>query len=254
MFDAIGDMKIGYVLCGIIWSLACGFAVGNYACSLVHRLPRGKLVLDKPPYCGNCGTLLATADLFPVFSAVWLRHRCRYCKQAFPVSHTWTELLVGLLFVLAFFQHGYGENFILIAFIGVFLITLAAIQANDRLIMGKILLCLLVCGMIYRTLIDGSIFGFVQAGLIGLLASAFLWRKSIQKIGHIYVLPPEAQMITVGAVCVGQDQLLLFAVLMLGFTALFFLLSRLRHKQFVLSIPFGLAVILPVLYPKLSFW
>ncbi len=252
MFDAIWDMKIGYVLCGIIWSLACGFAVGNYACSLVHRLPRGKLMLDKPPYCGNCGTLLQTADLFPVFSALWLRHKCRYCKQSYPVSHTWTELLVGLLFVLAFFQHGYGENFILIAFIGVFLITLAAIEANDNIIMSKILLCLVVCGMVYRTLIDGSIYGFTQAALTGLIFSAFLWRKQVKKVGHIYTLPPAAQMITVGALCAGQKQLLLFAALMLAFTAFFFLLASIRHKKLTLSVPFGLAVMLPVLYPKLS--
>lgn len=252
MFDAIWDMKIGYVLCGIIWSLACGFAVGNYACSLVHRLPRGRLVLDKPPYCGNCGTLLKTADLFPVFSALWLRHRCRYCKQPYPVSHTWTELLVGLLFVLAFFKHGYGEHFILIGFMGVFLITLAAIEVNDRIIMGKILLCLLVAGTLYRTLADGSIYGFVQSGLTGLLASAFLWRKAVQKVGHIYVLPPQAQMVAVGALCVGQWQLLNFAFLMLALTAIFYGLAALRGRAFSLTVPFGWSVILPVLYPKLT--
>jgi prepilin signal peptidase PulO-like enzyme (type II secretory pathway) len=253
MFDAIWDMKIGYVLCGIIWSLACGFAVGNYACSLVHRLPRGKLILDKTPYCGNCGTLLKTADLFPVFSALWLHHKCRYCKQPFPVSHTWTELLVGLLFTLAFFQYSYGQEFILIAFIGVFLITLAAIEANENMIMNKILVPLAIFGMIYRTLMDASIYGFIQGGITGLVISAFIWRKQIQKIGHIYTLPPQAYMVTVGAICVGQEHLIDFAILMLGFWALFFLLSKLRGKRLVLSVPFGLATILLVLYPKISF-
>jgi len=252
MFDAIWHMKIGYVLCGIIWSMACGFAVGNYACSLVHRLPRGRLILDKTPYCGNCGTPLQTADLFPVFSALWLRHKCRYCKQPFPVSHTWTELCVGFLFTLAFFQHGYGELFILISVIGVFLITLAAIDANENLIMPKILLPLALSGMIYRTLVDGTIFGFTQAALTGLLVSAFLYRKRIVKVGHIYTIPPEAQMLTVGAICAGQAHLMDFAILMLGFTAVFFLLSKLRGKRFILSVPFGLAVILPVLYPKMA--
>ena len=252
MFDAIWDMKISYVLCGIIWSLACGFAVGNYACSLVHRLPRGKLMLDKTPYCGNCGTLLQTADLFPVFSALWLRHRCRYCKQPFPVSHTWTELLVGLLFVLAFFKFNYGQEFLLVSFIGVFLITLAAIEANEGVIMGKILLCLVVSGMVYRTLMDGSIYGFVEASLLGGLASTLLWRKGIEKVGHIYTLPPKALMVTVGALCVGEKQLLHYAVLMLAFTALFFILASIRHKKLHLSVPFGFAVILPVLYPNLS--
>lgn len=252
MFDAVWDMKIGYVLCGIIWSLACGFAVGNYACSLVHRLPRGKLILDKTPYCGNCGTLLKTVDLFPVFSALLLRHRCRYCKQPFPVSHTWTEICVGLLFVFAFFRYGYGEEFVLIAFIGVFLITLAAIQANDNIIMSKILLCLIIFGMIFRTLMDHSIFGFVQAALLAGLASAFLWRKSVKKVGHVYMLPPEAQMVIAGAVCVGHAQLLTYAVLMLAFTAIFFLWSSIRHKRLILSVPFGLATIIPVLYPQIS--
>lgn len=252
MFDAVWDMKIGYVLCGIIWSLACGFAVGNYACSLVHRLPRGKLILDKTPYCGNCGTLLQTVDLFPVFSALWLRHRCRYCKQPYPVSHTWTELLVGLLFVLAFFKYSYGQEFLLVSIIGVFLITLAAIEANDDIIMGKILLCLVVAGMIYRTFTDHSIYGFIEGALIGGLVSAFLWRKQIQKVGHIYVLPPAAMMITAGALCVGEKQLLTFAIFMLAFCGIFFIFASLRHKKFILSVPFGFSVMLLVLYPQLS--
>lgn len=252
IFTGVWDMKIGYVLCGIIWSLACGFAVGNYACSLVHRLPRGKLILDKTPYCGHCGTLLKTADLFPVFSALWLHHKCRYCKQPFPTSHTWTEILVGLLFVFAFFKHSYGEMFLMVSIIGVFLITLAAIEVNDRLVMGKILLCIAIFGMMYRILVDGSIFGFVQAGLTGGLIAAFLWRKDIRKVGHIYTVPPYAQMIAAGAICVGYTQLPLFALLLTAFGAVFYLLATLRRKPFSLSVPFGFAVILPVMYPNMT--
>src|ERR1700733_4243052 len=121
MLDAVVGIKFGYILCGIIWAIALGFAAGNYACSLVHRLPRGRLILDKKPYCGSCGTLLQVRDLFPVVSALLLRHRCRYCGAPFPVSHTWTELLVGLLFVLTFLEHSFSEQFLLITAIGVFL-------------------------------------------------------------------------------------------------------------------------------------
>ncbi len=251
MLDAVGDIKIGYVLCGIIWALACGFAVGNYACSLVHRLPRGKLMLDKTPYCGQCGTLLQTRDLFPVFSALMLRHRCRYCHEPFPLSHTWTELLVGLLFVLAFLQYNYGQEFILIACIGVFLITLAAIQTNENMLMGRILLCVLVFGMLYRVLVDGNIYGFVQGGLNSFLLGALLWRKQIKKLGHIYVLPPNAQLLAVGGVCVGIKLLPAFFALLLALCAFFALWSRVRHKPFIMSVPFGWAVILLVLYPHL---
>lgn len=254
MFDYVWDVPIGYVLCGVIWSLACGFAVGNYACSLVHRLPRGRLVLEKPPYCGTCGTLLATKDLFPVFSAMLLRHRCRYCKTPFPVSHTWTELLVGVLFVLAFFQYGYGEHFVMIAFIGVFFITLAAIEANEGIIFGKIILCITVCGLIYRAMLDGGIYNVLEAGLYSLLFSALLWRKQVKKVGHIYVLPPQALLLIAGAMCVGAASFSLFAAILLGLSVVFYLWSLLRHAPFRLSMPVGLATTITILYPSINIY
>ena len=99
MLTAIQTMQPNYMWSGIIWAVVMGLALGNYACSLIHRLPRGRLLLDKAPYCGSCGTLLQVKDLFPVISAVLLRHRCRYCGTPFPISHTVTELLLAGLFV-----------------------------------------------------------------------------------------------------------------------------------------------------------
>lgn len=249
MFDAVWDMKIGYVLCGVIWSLACGFAVGNYACSLVHRLPRGRLILDKTPYCGNCGTLLQTKDLFPVFSALLLRHKCRYCHVPFPVSHTWTEILVGLLFVLLFMQYNYGQEFIVMAFLGVFWITLAAIQTNENLVMGRILIAIAVCGMINRTLVDGSIFGFFEGGFYALLLGALLWRKQLEKVGHVYKIPANAQALAVAGICVGAGLLPQLFALTAYLSLILYIVARLRHKTFIFTVPLGFAVMWLVMYP-----
>jgi prepilin signal peptidase PulO-like enzyme (type II secretory pathway) len=253
MFDAVAGVQFNYILCGIIWAVALGFAVGNYACSLVHRLPRGKPMLDKTPYCGTCGTLLKVKDLFPVVSALLLRHRCRYCGTPFPVSHTWTELLVGLLFVLAFFEHNFTEQYILIVGLGVFLITLAAIEFNDGIIMGRILICVIVFGMLYRTLSDGTIYGFFQGGMAGLIAGVLLWRRQIRKVGHIYVLPRQAELLVIGGICVGIHRFAEFFFLFAVFYLLLALWDKIRGRVRApfITIPFGLAVILPVLYPKL---
>lgn len=247
MLDGVQGISFSYVLCGIIWAVALGLAVGNYACSLVHRLPRGKLLLDKPPYCGSCGTLLKTKDLFPVISAVLLRHRCRYCNAPFPTSHTWTEILVALLFVLAFLQHGFSEPFYLIVFIGVFLITLAAIHANEGIIMGKVLLCVVVAGMLYRTLQDGSIYGFFAGGLFGLILGTVIKYKDVRRVGHIYSLPQLAQLLAVGGICVGAHAFPAFLVLF----GVFYIAGKLAGK-IPLTVPFGFAIMLPVLYPALG--
>ena len=249
MFDAVATMPTHWVICGIIWALTLGFAAGNYACSLVHRLPRGRLILDKKPYCGNCGTLLQVKDLFPVFSALLLRHRCRYCGVPFPVSHTWTEILVGLLFVLGFLKLGFTEYYILVLLIGVFLITLAAIHANENLIMGKVLLCVLFSGMLYRTLADHTIYNFFEGGLFALFAAAIIWFKNIKKEGHIYVLPQAAQLLVVGGVCVGASQLMQFFALYGALFGLGIALGKIRGKPFPYTAAYGLAVTLTVLYP-----
>jgi len=253
MFDAIIGIKFGYVLCGIIWAVAMGFAFGNYACSLVHRLPRGRLILDKKPYCGNCGTMLQVRDLFPVISALMLRHRCRYCGEPFPVSHTWTEVLVGLLFVLAFLEHGFTEQFLLIIIIGTFLITLAAIEANERMVMGRIVLCIAVFGALNRVLWDGTIYHFFNGGLFALLLGAAIWHKKIKPSGHIFTLPKVVDLMTIGGVCVGEQGLVLFFPLFAIFYAADWLIRKITRSKNppLMTVAFGLAVILPVLWPKL---
>lgn len=247
MFDAVQGMNPAYVLAGVIWALALGFAAGNYACSLVHRLPRGRAMLDKTPYCGSCGTLLGVKDLFPVFSALMLKHRCRYCGQKFPASHTWTEVLVGLLFVLAFFRYHFSEQFILVVFLGVFLVTLAAIEANEKIVMGRVLLSVAVSGMLWRVLADGTIYNFFEGGLFGLILGAALWRRRIEKVGHIYRLPPHALLLAVGGVSVGAKGLPQFLALYAGMYVMLWLFKR----PVTMTVPFGFAVMLTVMYPQL---
>jgi len=254
MLDAVHAMTFSAILCGIIWATALGFAAGNYACSLVHRLPRGRLILDKKPYCGSCGTALQVRDLFPVFSALMLRHRCRYCGVKYPVSHTWTELLVGLLYVLAYLQYNFSEQFLLITLVGIFLITLAAIEANERIVMGRIMLCVLVFGALYRTLQDHTIYDFFNGGLVAMIIGAAIWRKKIKMEGHVYILPKIAQLLTIGGVCVGLKGMPLFLILYAIFYAADWLIRKLFRSSNppLMTVSFGLAVILPVLYPKLE--
>ena len=253
MFDAVAGIDFGYILCGIIWAVALGFAAGNYACSLVHRLPRGRLLLDKKPYCGTCGTLLQVRDLFPVASALMLRHKCRYCHTSFPVSHTWTEVLVGLLFVLTFLAHGFSEQFLLIVVVGIFLITLAAIEANESIVMGKVILCIVVFGMVYRTLEDKTIYNFFLGALDGLFLSAIVWRKKIKPAGHIFILPDPMMLIVVGGLCVGNNALAIFLALFAFFYLVDWILRKIFHakKDPLITVSFGLATIIPVLYPNI---
>lgn len=49
--------------------------------------------------CLSCGHVLSWYDLLPVISWLWLRGRCRYCKESIGVTEFVLEITLGLLFV-----------------------------------------------------------------------------------------------------------------------------------------------------------
>ncbi len=223
-----------------------GLAAGNYACSLIHRLPRGRLLLDKAPYCGTCGTLLQVRDLFPVISAVLLRHRCRYCGTPFPISHTVTEILLASIFVLSFLQYGFGELSVLIYLLSSFLIILSAIEVNEKIIMGKVMICVIVVGMIMRTLLDAGLFNFVQGGLYGVILGALVWHKGVVKDGHIYRLPKPAELMAMSGICVGGTAFPKFLLFLVVAYPAVWTLSKVWGKDFRMTIAFSIAIGLTV--------
>lgn len=48
--------------------------------------------------CPHCGHQLAASDLVPVFSWLWLRGKCRYCRGPISWQYPLVELLTGFLF------------------------------------------------------------------------------------------------------------------------------------------------------------
>ena len=48
-------------------------------------------------YCEKCKKQLAWYDLFPVFSYLLLRGRCRYCRTKLSIEYPLIELLTGFL-------------------------------------------------------------------------------------------------------------------------------------------------------------
>ncbi|PIU62675.1 MAG: prepilin peptidase [Armatimonadetes bacterium CG07_land_8_20_14_0_80_59_28] len=74
--------------------------VGSFLNVCICRMPFGESVVSTPSHCPFCNTRLRVPDLFPLFSLIWLRARCRYCKQPVSWRYFVVELITGILFVL----------------------------------------------------------------------------------------------------------------------------------------------------------
>ena len=80
-----------------------GSILGSFLNVVSLRLPKGESLAGRS-HCTACGHTLSWLDLFPLFSYLLFRGRCRYCQKNFSSRYFLFELLSGVLFVWAFWQ------------------------------------------------------------------------------------------------------------------------------------------------------
>ncbi|MCC8024971.1 MAG: prepilin peptidase [Clostridium sp.] len=76
-----------------------GAAGGSFINCLSWRLVHGERVAKGRSHCTVCGHVLGVPDLVPVFSWIFLRGKCRYCKAPISSRYMWTEILMGVVAV-----------------------------------------------------------------------------------------------------------------------------------------------------------
>lgn len=208
---------------GIIMMVVLGLSIGNYATSIVYRLPRGLKIANEPPYC-ECERrmYLQVRDNFPFFSWLIARGKCRWCDIRIPALYAMVELSCGALFVSAFWHFGVGDELILVLALGVFLITQFALYYCEHRLYTIIVILVAGFGAMYRILLDDTVFGFIRGGFLGMMCGIALWqvRQLISK--KKTSLPDYAILLGVAGGCVGKPALL--ALLLFSF-ALWLLLQ-----------------------------
>lgn len=83
-----------------IFLFLIGIFFGSFYTLAVYRIPKKQDITHTHSYCPNCNHQLGLLDLIPVFSYIFLRGKCRYCKQKIRPRYFILEILSGLLFVL----------------------------------------------------------------------------------------------------------------------------------------------------------
>ncbi|MEJ0010051.1 MAG: prepilin peptidase [Alphaproteobacteria bacterium] len=157
------------VVIGVIFMLVLGPAVGNYACSVVYRLPRGQTPFERHPYCGHCGADLQPIDLFPILSWCLTRGKCRYCAGEIPSLYTVIELACAAVFVAYFLNFGIGEYFLLYTAYAVFTLIVAGIQWQRGWVAQSVYSYALLAIGLARVRAEHTIYGWFDGFLLMLV-------------------------------------------------------------------------------------
>ena len=87
-----------------------GTLFGSFYTLAVYRIPKRQDILYTHSYCPNCNHKLGLLDLFPIFSYIFLRGKCRYCKNKIRPRYLVLEILSGILFVTISYLIGMNIN------------------------------------------------------------------------------------------------------------------------------------------------
>jgi len=74
-----------------------GLLIGSFLNAAIYRTETKKSLRGRS-FCPHCKHQLSFWDLVPIFSYLFLRGRCRYCKKSISPQYPLVELATGILF------------------------------------------------------------------------------------------------------------------------------------------------------------
>jgi len=152
-----------------------GVVMGSFLNVCIDRLPAGQSLLRPASHCPVCQHRLAVKDLLPVFSYLWLRGRCRYCRSVIPRRVLWVELGTGLAFAFLWWQYGLSSELGIISFYWSLLIVILVIDLERGLILNKLVYPATAVALIIAAFAPGpGIINALMGGGVGFAAMFIL--------------------------------------------------------------------------------
>ncbi|GEQ20856.1 prepilin peptidase [Clostridium butyricum] len=84
-----------------------GLVIGSFLNVCIYRIPREESISYPPSHCGNCGHNLHPVDLIPIISYVFLKGKCRYCKEKISIRYPMIEGLNCILYLVIYMKYGF---------------------------------------------------------------------------------------------------------------------------------------------------
>lgn len=89
----------------LLFLFIIGIIVGSFLNVLIDRIPVGKDIVFERSHCDSCSKKLQIPDLIPIFSYLFLKGQCRYCRAKISIRNPAIEIISGLFFILIYFYY-----------------------------------------------------------------------------------------------------------------------------------------------------
>lgn len=157
-----------------------GVIVGSFLNVVVLRYNTGLSIVKGGSKCFSCGKYLSWYELFPLFSFIFQKGKCRKCKSGISWQYPLVEFLTGLMFLIVFWKiNGISPFFDLSALLNcIFFIAIFSI-----------LIVITVYDLKHKIIPDGMVFTFIFLSLAKVLYFiAATWGEQMFKFYFVVLL------------------------------------------------------------------
>lgn len=179
-------------------ALALGAIIGSFLNVVIHRYPRGESIVFPPSRCPKCGTHIKPWDNVPVLAWLWLRGRCRTCREPIDARYPLVEAANALFYLAVFQRTGATIGFIPVAALVSMTIVLIYIDLDIQILPDVIDLPGVIIGLsmawaglgplhpdllLAQTLLESATGAIVGGGVLLAIALAYQLVRKVEGMG-----------------------------------------------------------------------
>jgi len=160
------------------FAAAFGLVIGSFLNVVAHRMP-GRMSLSMPAsHCPSCETPIKPYDNIPLLSWLVLRGRCRSCAEPISARYPIVEAATAVLFAaVVAVHHANTASLVLGLVLVAFLVPIALIDLDHRIIPNRLTLPAAVLAVVLGTALDPG--GEVERLIAGAAAALVLGLPSL---------------------------------------------------------------------------
>ena len=151
-----------------------GTVLGSFYNVVGLRVPNGESIIRPNSKCPRCGHDLSWYELIPIISYIFLRGRCRNCKEHISIMYPMIELFTGILFMISYYSYGWSWDLVIALAISSLLILVIVSDLSYMIIPDSFTIIVAAIVIITNFIKNGLLQGFVYIGY-GIIAFGILY-------------------------------------------------------------------------------
>ncbi len=140
-----------------------GLLFGSFLNVVILRVPIGESVVFNPSHCMRCKAKLRPWHNIPLFSWLFLRGKCSFCKTKISIQYPLIELISGIIFLTLANKYGLSLPIFFVALSFLMLLALSMIDFKYKMIPDSINLLAIIFAILGAWSIGGIFNNFVNA-------------------------------------------------------------------------------------------